>query len=408
MLRFVGSILFFLFGPLLSIAIAQTDPGEPTSRAETLRRERETKQKVAEPYEQNAAERAMHLAEKRIVPLLNRDGVYARLGSLTTGSGFAYGTGYRDRSLVSGRGRVDLWAAASLKRYWSLELRGAYPLTPDERVTLEAYARRFAYPQEEYFGTGPAASRADQVAFDLRGELAGAEVAASLGRHLSVGGGVEYLRPTAGPAESDSLRSAETVFGPDDVPGFGIPQTFVRTLAHVTYDYRQPINARRGGWYRLDLGRYHDRRDAASSFTRVDVELRQFVSFLAERRIVAGRVRWSTTDVGADGRIPFYLLPSLGGNDTLRGFRAHRFRGPHALLLQGEYRWEVWSGFDAALFVDAGKVALRRADLDLRDLERDYGIGFRFNTDNGVIARVDAAFGSRDGKHLHVVFGGTF
>ena len=52
-------------------------------------------------------------------------------------------------------------------------------------------------------------------------------------------------------------------------------------------------------------------------------------------------------------------MPTLGGNDTLRGFRNYRFRGPHALLLQAEYRWELWSGLDGALFYDAGKVALR-------------------------------------------------
>ena len=58
--------------------------------------------------------------------------------------------------------------------------------------------------------------------------------------------------------------------------------------------------------------------------------------------------------------MPFYLMPTLGGNDTLRGFRAYRFRGPHAMLLQGEYRFELWSGLDAALFYDAGKVAMSR------------------------------------------------
>jgi outer membrane translocation and assembly module TamA len=76
--------------------------------------------------------------------------------------------------------------------------------------------------------------------------------------------------------------------------------------------------------------------------------------------------------------------------------------------MQGEYRFEIWSALEAALFVDAGKVTDRRRDLNFRDLERDYGFGFRINTDNGVLARVDAAFGSRDGKHLHVVFGGIF
>ena len=57
---------------------------------------------------------------------------------------------------------------------------------------------------------------------------------------------------------------------------------------------------------------------------------------------------------------------------------------------------------------DTGKVAERRSDLDLRDLEHDYGFGFRFNTDNGVIMRADAAFGSRDGKHFYISLGGRF
>jgi hypothetical protein len=53
-------------------------------------------------------------------------------------------------------------------------------------------------------------------------------------------------------------------------------------------------------------------------------------------------------------------------------------------------------------------VANRRADLNFKDLERDYGFGFRFNTDEGIVFRVDAGFGSQDGKHLYIVFGGVF
>jgi hemolysin activation/secretion protein len=116
----------------------------------------------------------------------------------------------------------------------------------------------------------------------------------------------------------------------------------------------------------------------------------------------------STSSVDPNQEVPFYMMPTLGGNDSLRGYRDYRFRGPHALLMQGEYRFEVWSGLDAALFYDAGKVAMRRSELDFNNLESDYGFGFRFNTDRGVVLRVDAAFGSRDGKHLWVVFGGRF
>ena len=86
----------------------------------------------------------------------------------------------------------------------------------------------------------------------------------------------------------------------------------------------------------------------------------------------------------------------------------HGFSLPHAILAQAEYRWEIWSGFDGAIFYDAGKVADRRGDLNFQNLESDYGIGFRFNTNSGIIFRVDTAFGSSDGKHLYIVVGGIF
>ena len=388
-------------------AVAQT-PDPPQTRAEALRREREAKVSALRPHEPNGLERAMDLAENRVVPLLQRDGMYAKFGSLTTGSGFAYGGGFRDRSLVGGLGSVDLWAAGSLRKYWALEARVRYPLTVDDRLTVEGYARRYNYPSEEFFGVGPGSRRSDRSIYTLDGWLAGGQVTVQATDPLSFGGGVELQRPAARAGNPGSLPAVSDVFDEFQAPGQLTSHEFARTFAHATYDYRQPLNARKGGWYRFEISRYGDQRDARFDFTRADLDLRQYASVLAERRVFAARVKVSTTDAPDGATVPFFLLPALGGNDTLRGFRAHRFRGPHAILLQGEYRWEIWSGLEGALFVDAGKVASRRQDLTLRDLERDYGFGFRFNTDTGVVMRVDAAFGSRDGRHLHIVFGGIF
>jgi hypothetical protein len=393
---------------MLLCAAPQARAQEPATRAESLRQQREAKQGALAPYEPTGLERAMHLTEDRIVPLLNRDGVYARLGSLATSSGFAYGAGFRKRALVDGAGSVTLWGAASLKRYWAIEARGAFPLVPDETIVVEAYGRRYSYPGEEFFGTGPDSARRDRSDYNAHGGAVGGTVTARPLPALALGTSVEYLWPRTGTGANGSLPPVEEVFPTSALPGFLDPTDFLRSSAFVEVDYREPLNARKGGWYRLSVARHDDRTDGRFTFTRTDVDLRQYVSFLSERRVLAGRAFVATTEAAGGSQVPFYLLPALGGNDTLRGFRALRFRGPHALLLQGEYRFEIWSGLDGALFYDAGKVALRRSDLDLKDLERDYGFGFRFNTDNGVIVRFDAAFGSRDGRHLHVVFGGIF
>jgi outer membrane translocation and assembly module TamA len=252
---------------------------------------------------------------------------------------------------------------------------------------VEAVANLREYPRESFFGIGPDSRRADHMEFSLRQHDVGGRAGLRVAPALLIGGGAEWFSPSTATESVDYVHSS----------GF------------VEVDYREPLNARRGGWYRLDVGRFADRNAGAWSFHRTDLDVRQFIGFLADRRVIALRGWVSSTQPMEGSRgMPFYLTPTLGGNDSLRGFRNYRFRGPHAMLLQAEYRWEVWSGLDAALFYDAGKVALRRRDLNFSALERDYGFGFRFNTAEGVILRVDAAFGSRDGKHLHIVFGGVF
>lgn len=379
--------LLLLAGGSAVPALAQTEQ-PPATRAEALRQERENKQQTLSPNEPDGLQRSFDFIEDHALHVLSREGFYPKIGTLTTGSGFALGLGYRDRNMFARRGVAELWGAASVKKYWALQARAAFPDLAGDRLMLEAVANLREYPSEAFFGIGPDAAREDFIEYLLRT------------REFATTGGVR-LAPALTIGGNAALFSPETeLLGVD----------YLRTGVFVEVDYREPRNARRGGWYRLDFHQYDDRRDGdRRSFQRTDVDLRQFIGFLADRRVIALRGFLSTSEAPDDSLgIPFYLMPTLGGNDTLRGFRNYRFRGPHALLVQAEYRWELWSGLDAALFYDAGKVALERSDLDFKRLEKDYGFGFRFNTSEGIILRVDAAFGSRDGKHLHIVFGGVF
>ena len=386
-------------------AVASAQDAPPQTRAELLKEEREAQ--TVTPYAPTGLERAMKCAENRVAPLLVRDGIHGKLGSLTTGSGFAYGGGYRNRRLFDGRGAATVWAAASLKRYWAMEGRFGLTDLAGGHLSLGAFVRHSDYPREAFFGLGPDARRVDHTSFDLEMTRLGGEAGVRPWRPLTVGGQVEWLRPRVSNGTDPRVPPITTLFDDASAPGLLGTTEFVRTGVFAELDYRQPRNARRGGFYRFDASRY-EANDGAYSFTRVEGDLRQYLSAFAERRVLALRLLASTAITDAGSRVPFYLMPTLGGHDSLRGFRDYRFRGPHALLAQAEYRYEIWSGFDAALFYDAGKVATSRRDLDFSGLERDYGIGFRFNTDNGVVFRVDAGFGSRDGRHLFIVFGDVF
>ena len=98
---------------------------------------------------------------------------------------------------------------------------------------------------------------------------------------------------------------------------------------------------------------------------------------------------------------PFYLLPTLGGSRSLRGYEDYRFRDRNLLLLNAEYRWRVFGALDGAIFYDGGKVEPRFRDLDITHLKSSYGLGFRFHSGDTTVFRLDIGR-SREGTRVLV------
>jgi hypothetical protein len=58
-----------------------------------------------------------------------------------------------------------------------------------------------------------------------------------------------------------------------------------------------------------------------------------------------------------------------------------------------EHRWHGFTRLDTALFVDAGKVIARKADVDLSGLKVSAGFGFRVRVADAVVMRMEIAAG---------------
>ena len=123
--------------------------------------------------------------------------------------------------------------------------------------------------------------------------------------------------------------------------------------------------------------------------------------------MLAFRARLETTDVASGQVVPYYLLPSLGGANSLRGYTDFRFQDKHLLLMSAEYRWLPSRVVDMAIFVDAGKVTAERRDLDLDGLRTTYGVGIRFHGPTFTPLRVDLARGD-EGIRAHITGGLSF
>ena len=125
----------------------------------------------------------------------------------------------------------------------------------------------------------------------------------------------------------------------------------------------------------------------------------QHIPILRDTWVVSLHGLAKTTFDKGDQTTPFYLLPSVGGGSSLRGFSSYRFTDRNSLLLQAEWRIVANRFFESAVFYDAGKVAARTSDLDLNHLKSDYGFGVRFHAPMATVLRVDVAR-SNEGTRL--------
>ena len=387
-------------------AVAQDEP----TRADEWRQLREAKATALTPPAPGRIERVLlalengRLFERLLSPA---EGFYPKIGQVTSGGGFAAGPAYRRLGLLGERADLTAFAMGSVKRYWLADARLSFPRLADGRVFAEVYGRRFDFAQEPFFGIGPASDRANASEYGIGTTEIGASGGVKPTAWLALGGTMSHVAPDAWP--TDDPRSIDRVFDATTLPGFAADPRFLRTSVFADLNYREPRgNPRAGGRYLLSLEHYDDRNGGRFSFNRFEADLQQYISLLRHRRVIALRGLVSTTDPARGATVPFYLQRTLGGPDDLRGFRRFRFRDDHLLVLQAEYRWEIFTAVDGALFYDAGKVATTRGDLNFDDLESDYGIGFRFGTANGVFLRIEGAFGSSGGKHFIFRFGHVF
>jgi outer membrane protein assembly factor BamA len=194
--------------------------------------------------------------------------------------------------------------------------------------------------------------------------------------------------------------SIEERFSEPDTPGLNLQPGFWHAGAFATFDNRDHYGIpHAGGSYQFRWTYFGDRDLGRFSFRRYDLDLRQYFPLRDKLDTVAVRGLVTFTDRNRDQAVPFYMQPTVGGGNDLRGFSQSRFRGDNAIVLNLEYRREISPYFDLIAFGDAGKVFARAGDLGLRGLEGAAGGGGRLKFRETVLFGFDLGW-SREGPRL--------
>jgi outer membrane protein assembly factor BamA len=395
--------IFLLLPP--PAAIAQS------SRADEIEKARRRKAANLIEDQVNGVEQALsYIQREKILERITAgvSGFRVKFGGLATGSGFAIGPEYYRRDWAKGNVEFRGSARSSFSAWQLYDLELRVPRLGTNRVALSLLAEHRNFAGLNYYGPGPDSAKTGRSNFRLEDTTYDAALSWRPAGPVRIQGSGGFLQVNVGPGGDRRFVSAEKIYSPQQVAGIDRQTDFLRGAIMAQLDWRDnPAGPRRGGNYVAKLTQFSDRRLGLHDFRRVDFELQQYISFFNGRRVIALRARNTITDTAAGHRVPFYLQPTVGGSDDLRGFRPFRFYDDNAMVLNAEYRWESFTGLDMALFVDAGKVTSGRGRWNLRDLEASAGFGFRFNVNNGVFLRLDFGF-SHEGFQAWVKFNNVF
>ncbi|HEY5618564.1 MAG TPA: BamA/TamA family outer membrane protein [Vicinamibacterales bacterium] len=325
-----------------------------------------------------------------------KDGFYPDVGRMITGAGWiSFGPGYRHH-LFTGRAVIDLSTAISWRAYKTAQARFEFPSLAADHVAIGSQVFWQDLTQLVYYGGGADSTEAGQSDYRLQASDAVLYAVVRPSRAVSLTSRIGWLsRPglssSTGPFDRDLPDTMQQFPGE---PGAHLVRQpgFLHADMSIVADTRDhPGHPSQGGLYRAAWAEFRDRDQGAFAFERYEIEGAHFVPLLAGRSVlvVHGWGVFSTTTESRE--VPFYLLPSLGGHNTVRSYGDYRFHDRDMVVVNAESRWALMPHVDAALFVDAGNVAPRAADLNLA--RTAYGAGMRVHSGASTFARFDVAKG---------------
>jgi outer membrane protein assembly factor BamA len=325
----------------------------------------------------------------------NFHGFGVAFGNVVPGAGFAVGTEYKRTDLWSERLTATVRAVGSSNRSYLGRLDLSLPQLLGGRGFVDFNAMHRNVSEMPYYGGGPGSVETGRSNYRLEDTTLELRPGVRIFKGLQATAIGSYLAVNVGPGRSSAIVSTDQQYGPDIAPGIDDQTNFWRGGGRIEYDWRNnasSLAATSGGRYAAQYVRYLPSGHAPNSFLRLDLEAEQFVPVFNRTRVFAIHGSSSLTTTRSTESVPFYLQPTLGGPNTLRGYRFNRFYGDNSTMATAEYRWNASPILQVVAFADAGKVFNKWEQWNFHNLESDVGFGFRFKGRRGIALSIDTGF----------------
>jgi hypothetical protein len=368
------------------------------------------KAKTLKPVAPSHGEQEFDRFEEKIFdPLINPNGLTFQLGGLPTGGGFSLGPRYIRRDWLREHLISDTYLVGSTKKWYKGQSTFDFVGLMDNHLQLTTGAAYQNAASMPYYGEGSNSNKDNRS--DYRSEFTSPHFGGTfhfLDQKLSAGYSVGGLLVNVGPGDLGDWPSTDKIFNEANTPGLEKQSNFITGTASIAANLTTPgFSNPKGLILEAQDTQFWDQGGTNSSFHLLQTQATYYVPFINGMRTLAFRARNETTFHAAGQQVPFYLQPTLGGPDDLRGYERYRYYDNGSSLLSGEYKWSVAGSVEMAIFGDGGNVYSRPGLIGLRELRGDGGFGVRFKDKQQEIMRFDVGF-SPEGVKVWFVFNNAF
>ena len=307
-------------------------------------------------------------------------------------SGAEFGLAFTSKDIFTVEERLKIKFSISVNDYQSFKIRYKAPKFMGEKLGITLLGQYTQRPWESYFGSGHSSLRKNETNYNPEhSHLSSSflwQARSNVVVDFSVGYDAYNIFDGEDPNLAGDIDSIRQIFG------LSFSETrntrLVSVGGTIDHDWRNDKGQPSAGGREIISVFYYASTEDKDNFkyTSVTVDVRQYFHIF-KKRTLAVRLMAQTTDLGDEiPFMPFYLLPSLGGAETLRGYTRLRFVDNDLALISAEYRYPIWKKIDAFVFLDEARVFKSLTDhFKWHDWKYSYGGGLRvWETDNLILS----------------------
>ncbi|MCW8333375.1 BamA/TamA family outer membrane protein [Vibrio sp. SCSIO 43135] len=258
-----------------------------------------------------------------------------------------------------------------------------------------------------YFGTGYESGKNngkdDQNLVDYDFITYNADLGAHLGNNIYLGPilRLQYKKAIEESVSSTVAQDADFIYGQENPFALGLGIA-------LQWDTRDvAVNARKGQFFSLEYANYQDNIGSDSNFEKMEADYRFYWT-----PVKGSTFAFLNTANFSSGDVPYYELPTFGGQDSMRGIYYGRYRDMHSVEHTMEYRQSFLSDGDYTkhgftLWAGIASTAEHTSELYQEQIY-SYGVGYRYELQPRMNVRVDLGFGSNDAQGLYLSINEAF